>query len=133
MSSASCATVMSTRALSNSHLYRDYVNLPPPPPYPGTSTSAGSHHHDHSSSNISVGSNGKCYTVGIQITDQSWGGFHKLIYALRQTICALRPTFGKLSTGVKVRRKVQKIGVGSKTVYMYNRPLDSNGGHQFYN
>ena len=59
LASASCATVMSTRALSNSHLYRDYVNLPPPPPYPGTSTSTMSNSHDHSTSNISVGSNGK--------------------------------------------------------------------------
>jgi hypothetical protein len=59
LSNSSCPTtnVLSTRALSNGHLYRDYVNLPPPPPYPGTSST--SSHHDHSTSNISVGSNGK--------------------------------------------------------------------------
>ena len=58
--SPSCATpsVLSTRALSNSQLYRDYVNLPPPPPYPGTAASTSSH-HDHSTSSVSVGSNGR--------------------------------------------------------------------------
>ena len=45
------------------------------------------------------------------------GRFHKLSYALRQTICALRLTFEKLFTDAKVWRKVQKIGVGCKTVY----------------
>ena len=48
------------------------------------------------------------------------GQFHKLIYAQRQTICALRPTlrptFEKLLTGAKVQRKAQKIGIGRKTV-----------------
>ena len=44
-------------------------------------------------------------------------GSHKLIYALRSAICALRPTFKQLFTGAKVQRKVQKIGVGRKTVY----------------
>ena len=53
-----------------------------------------------------------------------WGWCHKLIYALRQTICTLRqtictlrPTFVKLFTGTKVWCKAQKIGVGHKTVY----------------
>ena len=50
-------------------------------------------------------------------TQQSWGLFHKLIYALRQTIYALHPTFEKLFTGAKVQHKAQKIGVGRKTVY----------------
>ena len=45
------------------------------------------------------------------------GQFHKLIYALRQTICALRSTFEKLFTGAKVQRKAQKIEVRCKTVY----------------
>ena len=45
------------------------------------------------------------------------GQFYKLIYALRQTIWALRPTFEKLFTSAKVWRKVQKIAVGRKTVY----------------
>ena len=45
------------------------------------------------------------------------GRFHKLIYALCQTICALRPTFEKLFTGAKVQRKAQKISVERKTVY----------------
>ena len=43
---------------------------------------------------------------------KTWGRFHKLIYALRQTICTLLPTSEKLFTGAKVWRKVQKIGVG---------------------
>ena len=43
--------------------------------------------------------------------------YHKLIHAMRQTICALRPTFEKLFTGAKVRRKAQKIDVGRKIVY----------------
>ena len=46
------------------------------------------------------------------------GLFHKLIYALRQTICALRQSLKKLFTGAKVQGKAQKIGVGPKTVYV---------------
>ena len=42
--------------------------------------------------------------------------FHKLIYALHQTICTLRPTFEKLFNGAKVWRKAPKIGIGHKTV-----------------
>ena len=38
------------------------------------------------------------------------GPFHKLIYALAQSICAIHPTFEKLSTGAKIRRKPQTIG-----------------------
>ena len=53
------------------------------------------------------------------------GRFHKLIYALRQNICALRPTFEKLFAGAKVRRKAQKFGVGLKTVY----EIDPSGAH----
>ena len=33
--------------------------------------------------------------------------FHKLVCALRQTVCTLRPTFEKLFTALKVQRKVQ--------------------------
>ena len=47
----------------------------------------------------------------------SGGRFHKLIYALRQTIYAPCLTFEKLFTGKKVWRKAQKIGIGCKTVY----------------
>ena len=46
-----------------------------------------------------------------------WGWFHLLIYALRPAICVLRPTFEKLFTGTKVRRKVQKKDVGRKKLY----------------
>ena len=46
-----------------------------------------------------------------------WGRFHKLICAIRHTVGALRPTYEKLFTGAKVRRKVQKIAVWRKTVY----------------
>ena len=45
------------------------------------------------------------------------GRCHKLIYALRQTIRILRPTFEMHFTGTKVWRKVQKISVLRKTVY----------------
>ena len=40
-----------------------------------------------------------------------------MIYVLCQTVCTLGPTFEKLFIGAKVWRKVQKIGVGRKTVY----------------
>ena len=49
-----------------------------------------------------------------------WGWFHKLIYALRQTICALRPTLEKIFTGAKVWRKAQKIGVSSLHYIIFN-------------
>ena len=45
--------------------------------------------------------------------DSIWGWFHNL----RQTICALCPTFKKLFTDAKVQHKAQNIGVGRKTVY----------------
>ena len=45
------------------------------------------------------------------------GRYHKLIYALQQIICTLRPNFEKHFTGTKVWRKVQKISVWCKTVY----------------
>ena len=48
----------------------------------------------------------------VEITTK--GRFHKLVCALRQTICNLRPTFEKL---LVVRCKAWKIGVGHITVY----------------
>ena len=45
------------------------------------------------------------------------GRYNKLFYALRQTICILRPTFEMHFTGTKVWRKVQKISVWRKKVY----------------
>ena len=39
--------------------------------------------------------------------DANWGRFYKLIYALGQTICALRPTFEKLFTGAKYQGRAQ--------------------------
>ena len=64
----------------------------------------------------------ECQTKNVRTGVQNvWqpvlGQFHKLIYALRPAICALRPTFEKLFTDAKVRRKAQKIGVWHKTVY----------------
>ena len=52
------------------------------------------------------------------------GRFRKMIYALRQTICALRPTFEKLFTGAKVQHKGQKISVGRQTVYEIDPVLE---------
>ena len=51
------------------------------------------------------------------IVDGTRGLFHKLVYATRQTICTLHPTFEKLFNGEEVWCRVQKIGVGRKTVY----------------
>ena len=45
------------------------------------------------------------------------GRFHKLFYALRQTISAQRPTFEKLFTGAKVKWEAQKDDVRHKTVH----------------
>ena len=47
----------------------------------------------------------------------SLGQFHKLIYALRWTICALRPTFTPQKGFSKVGRRARSIGLGRKTVY----------------
>ena len=46
-----------------------------------------------------------------------WGQFHKRFCAPTPNFCALCPTFEKLFTGAKVRRKVQKFGLGRETVY----------------
>ena len=45
------------------------------------------------------------------------GRFHKGFYALTPNFCALRPTFEKLFTGAKVRRKAQTMGAGRETFY----------------
>ena len=47
------------------------------------------------------------------------------------TFTPLRPTYEKLFTGAKVRRKAQKIGVGRKSVYETD-PMDKIN-KDFYN
>ena len=45
------------------------------------------------------------------------GRFHKGFCAVTPNFCALRPTFEKLFTGAKVRRKAQTMGAGCETFY----------------
>ena len=45
------------------------------------------------------------------------GRFHKQFCAPTPNFRALCPTFEKLFTDAKVRRKAQKMGVGRKTIY----------------
>ena len=45
------------------------------------------------------------------------GQFHKQFCAPTPNFHALRPTFEKLFTGAKVRRKAQKMGAGRETFY----------------
>ena len=52
--------------------------------------------------------------------------FHKRFCAPMPNFCALRQTFEKLFTGAKLWRKVQKKGVGCKSVF----EIDPNRGRQ---
>ena len=51
---------------------------------------------------------------------QHCGRFHKWFCAPTPNFRALRPSFEKLFTGAKVRRKAQKMGAGCETFYEIN-------------